>query len=890
LTRGLGVAVLLGLLAGCTNFPVVQDDQCGNAVLEEGEDCDTFVNGNEGAVCRPSGRGACRYDCTEQQDGTRAKCPKEMGCSLDGICRPATYDFEEPKILSSDLSSYVTALDFDGDGSQEVVSAEPSDQLQQARFRLHYFDRDSRLAETRAFPRPTGRPVVRKLEGQGTEDLAFTNFQIGMVPGRKDRAFVPSTFSSYIVDNGDLRTVNVSEGTVNQSLALVAISTAAGKTGEDETGVYIPAEDSSLTFNRSLPGPVSELVSEPLTADLVTTADSPCAEVVLAYRGKPSAQILDVCELGTNPLFADVVWRGEFREQNVSLPGGRGIDSRPVAADVNGDGHLDLLLGSAGETFVALGDGHVLEERASRLDIPIQDELGGTILTLPTPVAAGDITGDGVADYVLPNAILGSHPSLIDGTTVYAQSYTNTSLPWTTASVGDLNGNQLTDVIAATEGEPGLWFVSGSGGAIPVVQPIPTRGDVRFIATGDFDGNGIGDVAYIEDQADFGADALSVAYGTRDNAPLPGVQVAEVTGVQQLGRERDAGLDSIFTTSTDELDGVRRGKFTLFAGDASGLPFAPFFLVEFATPGDMLEGHLSPALITGSFVRPGQGDAISLGMDNVLSDRWSQWLLQDISSGNERPRLLAEDAPNTDAFVFTFEGTTSIRLSAAGVASDLNGDGLDEAVWVMPEGSNDGRGGCTLLISNVDPESLDRKKSDRSRNLDERPALVRRQRLSFPESCPSPEIRAADLDKDSRPELLLLIGDPERGARQVQLLWNDGEGAFSLNERSFIAAPDSQDISSFALFPRPPRSSAREDDSVPDYGVRLAFVTPTTLLTAEPRRDVREWVIRRSQGEFRDARSVVVADTNGDHFLEAVVADARGLWMLAAGLKADDVE
>lgn len=864
--RSLGVAALLGVLTGCTNFPIVQDGQCGNAVLDPGEDCDTFVNGNKGAECRPPGIGGCHFDCRDKQDGTRATCPDRMGCSRDGICRQATYGFEEPTELSSDLSSYVTTLDFDGDGSQEIVSAEPNDQLQQARFRLHYFDRDSRLEETRAFPRPTGRPVVRERQDLRPDDLVFTNFQIGMVPGREDRAFVPATFSSYIVDNGDLRTVNVSEGQVNRSLALVAITTVEGK-----TGVYIPADDSALTFNRPLPAPISELVSEPLTADLVTTADSPCAELVLAYRGASSAQILDVCELGVNPLLADVTWRQEFREQNVSLPRGRGIDSRPIAADVNGDGHLDLLLGSAGESFVAYGDGQELEARASRLDLPVQSPRGGDILTLPTPLAAGDITGDGVADFVLPNAILGSQTSLIDGSTTYFQSYLNTSLPWTMASVGDLNGNGLPDVVAAAEGEPGLSFVSGSGGPFPVGQPLPTRGGVRFIATGDFNGDRVGDVAYIEDQAENSADALAVAYGTHDGAPRRGVQVAEVSGVEQLGRERDLGLDSIFTTSTDEWDGVRRGKFTLFAGDASGLPFAPYFLVEFATAGDMLEGHLSPAVISGSFVRPGQGDVISLGMVEVEADSWSQWLLQDISHGNERPRLLAEEAPVTDAFVFTFPENKSIRLSAAGVASDLNGDGRDEAVWVMPEGSRDGRGGCTLLISNVDVESLDDEPPG------EKPALVRLQRLSFPESCPKPEVRAADLDNDSRPELLLLLGDPERDARQLQLLWNDGDGAFSLDERSLIAAPGAQDIRSFAMFPDP--------NDFEDYGIRLTFVTPSELFTAEPRSDVREWVVRRGPGEFRDARSVVVADTNGDKFLETVVADARGLWMLAAGLK-----
>ncbi|RYZ01731.1 MAG: VCBS repeat-containing protein [Myxococcales bacterium] len=867
------VAALLGVLTGCTNFPTVQEGACGNAVLEEKEDCDTFADGNPGAVCRaPGSLNACHFDCTEGLDGKRPACPPHFGCSLDGVCRRATYDFEEPEALSSELSSWVSTLDFDGDGRQEILSAEPSDQLQQARFRLHYFGRNGRLDETRVFPRPASRPVVRKLEDGGAEDLVFTNFQIGMVRGREDRAFVPATFSSYIVD-GDLRTVSVSEDQVDSWLGLIAITTVAGK-----TGVYVPSADGRLTFNRALPRPISDLVSEPLTADLVTTPDSPCTEVVLAFRDAREAHILDVCDLGLDPLAGDVTWRRDFREQTVSLPAGRGIDSRPIAADVNGDGHLDLLLGSAGETFVAYGDGEQLEARASRLELALQGAEGG-VYTLETPLAAGDLTGDGVADFVLPSAIFGSRTSRIDGSTVYFQAFLNRSLPWTTAFVGDLNGNQLPDVIAATEGESGLSFLSGNGGPYPVGQRLPTRGAIRLLTTGDFDGDRAGDVAYIESAAGSAADALTVAYGTQDSAPLTGVHVADVERVQQLGRERDGGLDSIYTNSTDVRDGQRRGKFTLFAGDASRLPVAPYFLVTFANAGDPLEDNLSPALIAGNFVRPGQGDVISLGMKRPDSAEWSQWLLPDISSGSERPLPLAEPTPATDAFVFTSTAATNIRLSAAGAASDLNGDGRDESIWVMAEGRRDGRGTCTLIISDVDVESLDGKSADGKPDPEEKPALLPLQRLSFPDSCPDPAIRTADLNNDLHPEVLLLIGDPESGSRQLQLLWNDGEGRFSLEERTFIAAPEQQDIRSFSLFPDP--------KVAPDYGIQLAFVTSSGLFTAAPRKDVREWVVRAGPGKYRDARSVVVADTNGDGFLEAVVADARGLWLLAAGLKAE---
>lgn len=843
MSRRAALFALLSGLWGCTSFPRIEANECGNAVLEPEEDCDTFVN-KPGTVCRgPGVVGACHYDCTGA-DGTRPICPDGMGCSADGICRSATGRFEPAKPLSSDLSSWVSTADFDGDGRMDVISSEPEDQLQQARFRIHYFDLDTRLVETRVFPRVSTRPLVRRLNRDDTDDLVFSNFRVGMMRGREDRSFLPATFSSYVVDAAELRAVSVSDTAVNELgvLGIVVFTALKGI-----PGIYVPIQNSAeLDIRVSLEHPVSELLAPPLAAPLVTSIDSPCDEVVYGWRGERSVHVLDMCQLATDPLDVENKWRDLPRQQDVSLPRGLTLASAPIAADVNGDGNLDLLLNDGQNTYLSRGDGAQLESEARLLLVSLEGE--DTPRSLPTLLGAGDITGDGAADFVIPLGVIGSRKSLVDGSNVYFETFANTSRPWTTAFVGDLNANGFPDIIAATEGEDGLSFVNGSGGPFALGSSITTRGPVRFLTTGDFDGDLIGDIAYVEGGITGGSDLLTMAYGARDGLPLQPVRVAEVANVEQLGRQRALGVDDVFTTSSDWVGGRSRGKYTLFAGDTSRLPFAPYSLVNFNAKTVIDE--VAPALMLGHFVSPAQDDVLALGATNTV-EPWDLWLLPNIVAGNDPPRLLAP-ARAARPTGFTTQERNGPRLSVAGVAADLDGNGLDEALWLMPAPD----GTCSLLVYSVNARA-------------ERASLESQLMLDRP--CGSPQLLTRDLNTDGRTDLILLIGDGVSAPRSLQILWNDGDG-FSLDERSFVTPPDDQEVRAFALFP--------------NDAVKLGLVTDTDAFTATTREDSRAWIVTRLPGpQLEDARSIVVTDPNGDGFWDIVVADASGLWLSKAELK-----
>jgi FG-GAP-like repeat len=848
-------AVAAVALTGCTTFPVIESGVCGNAVVDEPlEDCDTFPDRDlKGSACRPKGElGACHFDCSLHADGTRALCPDSMGCAPDGICRKPSGEFEAPAPLSGDVSSWVSSADFDGDGRPELLSAEPADQRQQSHFRVHYFDPDGKLLETRRFPRTSTRPVASKLNHDPQDDLVFSNFRVGMLPGRRDKEWVPATFSSYVVPDSTLRIAPVSNGVVNDNLALVALTTLEGT-----LGLYVPsAGQGRLLLRATLPRPLQELAGEPLTADLFDVPTSPCLELVVAYVGDDFLRVFDMCQIGEGLKQTDLVWRDEPREQVVRLPHGVKIEQAPFSADVNGDGHLDLLVSSEGQIYVSLGDGATLQSPATAFELPLTyvgDPPRARLL------AAGDVSGDGLADFVFADQVFISRRSLVDASVGYFPSFFNNALPWTTALVGDLNGNGLLDVIAGTEGAPGLSFLSGTGTPYQVPARISTQGPLRLLASGDYDGDLIADVALVEGGSPGApADALAIAFGTRDRVPESPVRIAELGGIEQLGSQRDGGLDDVFTASTGSPDGAPRGQYTLFGGDADRLPFAPYTLNTFSVDGNLQDWDAS-ALVVGQFSASGTKDVLALGTHKLKNDprknedHWNQWLIPDVASGQQPPRLLSVTVDDAKAVedVFPTLDPAGQTLSAAGIAADVDGDGIDEALWLMPiaDGST-----CALLVYDFDPDSAQ---------------ATLKSRLDLDAPCATPELAAAQLVGNRALDLLLLLGDPRVGARRLELFYNDGSGNFSLENRSFVGDGEA-DVRGFSLFP--------------GKAAAIAFVTDDAVHVARTS-DAGQYDQLRDLGGLHDARSVTVTDPNGDGVSDLVVADADGLWLVKAALQ-----
>jgi hypothetical protein len=161
------------------------------------------------------------------------------------------------------------------------------------------------------------------------------------------------------------------------------------------------------------------------------------------------------------------------------------------AADLNGDGILDLVLTSDDGLQVMLGK-------------------AGLAFASPVPYAAGsvyvsslrkgfftDMDGDGHPDFVSsgPNRVYITHGNS-DGT-MQTASLTETGTRLYTANTADFDGDGLPDLV--TVGQPGINFLHGNGDgsfSAPVVLTLPVgftdsfgAGKVAQILTGDFNGD-----------------------------------------------------------------------------------------------------------------------------------------------------------------------------------------------------------------------------------------------------------------------------------------------------------------------------------------------------------------------------------------------------------------
>jgi hypothetical protein len=102
------------------------------------------------------------------------------------------------------------------------------------------------------------------------------------------------------------------------------------------------------------------------------------------------------------------VWRDLSVTVTIDLAPPAPIDAAPIVADIDVDGHLDVLLGAGGRVYVARSDGARLATAVPyRLALANDDEIAPDI---PMPLAAADLTGDGAPDFVFPDKLLTSSP------------------------------------------------------------------------------------------------------------------------------------------------------------------------------------------------------------------------------------------------------------------------------------------------------------------------------------------------------------------------------------------------------------------------------------------------------------------------------------------------
>jgi len=201
-----------------------------------------------------------------------------------------------------------------------------------------------------------------------------------------------------------------------------------------------------------------------------------------------------------------------------------------AAADVNGDGRIDLITDSWGDRRILWLAGNKDGGWASP-GLPID------VARAPyVSIIAGDLNGDGHADLVFPNAAPseGSHSvSLLfgDGHGAFqlAPGFPMSAGPAPFKVVaGDVNGDGRIDLLVTNysghitdTARDGLTWIrnDGAGRFTPFPDRIATGHGTWDVASGDLDGDGFADAAFIN-AAD---DTVGLAYGSRTGPSAGGI-------------------------------------------------------------------------------------------------------------------------------------------------------------------------------------------------------------------------------------------------------------------------------------------------------------------------------------------------------------------------------
>lgn len=676
--RALVAAIALAAVA-CQNLPDVRAEECGNLVLDFDEDCDGSSQFGDGTACgEPNTANECAYIC-DADNGV--SCPDGWVCGGDQRCRRHSGSFEQAAGSPHrfDVDDFAIG-DVNGDGHLDVIGQELGD------LRVLFGDDAGGLETeyTTASGLAQGPMTVGNFTNDGRSDVVLPLIEgVSVFLGANDDSLEPVLFAPFSLDSQfgpeDVLAIlpfeSVPEPISSPTEMLLLVD------AYDDTGAY---EGSIMAFfsdnggAAGLPGghKLSELAGRVPVADVDADALGR-SELALAFKGASSVWLYtSTGGLGASPLTP-------FLLQQVSL-GSRQVRDGALFGDFDGDGDLDLIVSvsDAGthKVMVSLNDGAGSFGPATLQ--PIFNRGFGS----PFPLAVGNFDGSPHADYVYPEAIYlagrqdGAQSGIPDTLLEVAQTQ---AVRWNEAVFGDFNGDGRMDIAASFVDETGVDVFINSDTLYPNRFRVATTDQAKLLRVGDFDGDLMADVAFVQRRQGETADGIYVVYGGPDGPGTDAVSMGKLGGVESFEVALAQtffldGISDLYVISRTGPQGSSR-SIALLQGSSARRLSSPFTLT---TGGDGVQPDIPFHVFVGQFDMGEAPDIVAIadiiGSDPTARD-YRLWAL---------PGAMGEGGLKTEQVTsLDINGTDFDAACAAWTSGDLDGDGVDEIIGV--DGSSD---------------------------------------------------------------------------------------------------------------------------------------------------------------------------------------------------------
>ena len=807
----LAFTALLSL--ACGELPNVAANVCGNAILEGTEECDTYAP--PGQACRPptATEGACRFDCTPTATGT-PECPNGSQCGLDDVCHFGTGTYET---FGSTWPTPAEALqlgDFDGDGRQDLLALGSLNGSWQAFPRILFFDTAGHSQDIVDPRMAVNSPILLSGEASAGQtssapQVVFSSSDgIGAVHVTADRTVVPIAYPIQVLPQGwSYRFVRLRGNTQSFLKESVIIFMSDSSAAATSPGVIMAVNSS--TRLAPMPKAAALLTGSPIAANVVDDAQtSPCDELLLTFQGDDQVYLLEPCDALGNWVTTD-----QAPKPVIALANSHTISRAPIAARIDDDAHLDLLIADETDNatpYVAFGQGDgtfaadpnnvastlgtawpISVVRADNCALPNDVDRG-------FPLAVGDLNGDGRTDWVTRSGVQLTQSVTMDANQkqviIAACPANRPSLTqWTEASIADFNRDNLPDVVAGSNSEPDLDFLQGVAQE-DALNPsvITTRGPLNQLAVGDFDGDQISDIAFdvvtntATQPAVSTGHTLSIAFGRMSEPPETPREIGDFAAIEQMISAKYSGVDSIDELGVIATPSDSPGQqLSVFIGTAGRDPIAPLGLEVPVSSGDLVSGTpLTLAAGTlSNYTYPGLV-AVSMACDTVSDNvecTYRLWFVPGTETGRFGIPIPSALLP---AAFLPFRADQQ-QLSVYLLVGDLDGSRPDEALAL----TTDVAGSNIVLWRIIVPESgTDWLQQQAVELLGSTPG-----RLT---STSRPQL--ADVDGDGLKDLVIIVDDGSGNQRLGVVINQNGSLALSQINYLDLGAQQTRGFATFA--------------------------------------------------------------------------------------------